>query len=100
MKKYFLAAIEMIKTSFVLSVAIPAAALAIGSASAAEMPKELRGIWCAKEYTAQKEIYARCREADSEDSLGVDAHKFFPTEETVCTPLATTWNNGGYFVHA
>jgi hypothetical protein len=70
------------------------------TAHAVEMPKELRGIWCAKELTAQKEIYARCHKADGEDTLGVDARKFFPAEETVCAPLAIMSNNGGYFVQA
>lgn len=97
----FLAAIEMIKTSFVLSVAILAAAPAIGSASAAEMPKELRGTWCYRDGTAQEDIYRRCRVADSEAAMSVSARKFFVGEGMLCTPpLAITSYSGGYFVRA
>jgi hypothetical protein len=62
------------------------------------MPKELRGIWCSKEYTAQKSIYRRCRVADGEDAVAVDARKFWVAEETVCTPLAITSDGGSHFV--
>ena len=76
--------IEMIKTSFVLSVAILAAAPAIGSASAAEMPKELRGIWCEElgideRYPAGSAarthiIYGLCRLAtDGDEAINLDA---------------------------
>ena len=41
------------------------------------MPKELRGVWCG---TAQENIYRRCREADSEDNLGISVRKFYVAE--------------------
>ena len=66
-----------------------------GGAFGAEMPKELRGVWCG---TAQENIYRRCREADSEDNLGISARKFYVAEGTQCVPLAITLNSSGHFV--
>jgi hypothetical protein len=71
------------------------------AANAVEMPKELRGIWCSKEYMAQKTIYRRCRVANGEDVVAVGAYKFSMAEATFCTPpLAITSYSGGYFVRA
>jgi hypothetical protein len=87
-----------LKTSFILSLAILTAVPAIRNASAAEMPKELRGTWCYRDGTAQGDIYRRCRVADSEAVLSVSARKFFVAEGTVCTPLAITLDSSGHFV--
>jgi hypothetical protein len=60
----------------------------VNAANTVKMPKELRGVWCAKNAMTKKQIFIRCREADGEDHVAVNAHEFFPREETVCTPLA------------
>jgi hypothetical protein len=81
-------------TRFLISAATLLALTAV-AASAAEMPKELRGVWCA---TAQENIYRSCREADSEDNLDVSASKFYVAEGTECVPLSITRNTSGHFV--
>jgi hypothetical protein len=69
------------------------------AANAVEMPKELRGIWCWKEDTAQTTIYRRCREIDGSRAVGVSPDKFAMGDHGVlCTPLAITLYNGSYFV--
>jgi hypothetical protein len=89
-------------TMHIIIVAILAVLLACAPAigGAVEMPKVLRGVWCSANAMTKKQIYIRCREADGEDFLGVDARKFFPREETVCTPLAVTSYSGGFLVRA
>jgi hypothetical protein len=72
----------------------------VNAANTVKMPKELRGVWCAKNAMTKKQIFIRCREADGEDHVAVNAHEFFPREETVCTPLAITPNNSGFLVQA
>ena len=55
----------LIKTSFVLAVAILATAPAIGNA--VEMPKELRGQWC---YRHNSVALVRCRELNRPEFAG------------------------------
>lgn len=62
-------------------------------ASAAEMPKELRGTWCAKEPPNQ--TYARCRQYGGEQDLMVDA-RGMSNGEVGCKPRSIVLDGNGY----
>jgi hypothetical protein len=80
---------------------------AIGSTSAAEIPKELRGYWCANKpgWTSWPDgsvgTYRRCRFpiTDAEDAFGVFAREWsHEMADGICKPLRVTPYGNGHFV--
>ena len=80
---------------------------AIGSASAAEMPKELRGYWCANKpgWTSWPDgsvgTYRRCRFpiTDAEDAFGISTSGWaHDMADDTCKVLRVTSYGKGHFV--